>query len=70
MEKVEDKNLIEALESFFCAMRAGKLVRDTEEIERTWYINEEVGKYQAYVELHGHLTLLFSIAFEVIPHHV
>lgn len=70
MKKVEDEMLIEALESFFCAMRAGKLVRGTEEIERAWYINEEVGKYQAYVELHGRLTLLFSISFEVISRHM
>ena len=66
MLKVENGALIEALENFYLGARTGLPVRGVEEMKRTWYANEGVGRYQACIWLHGRLTPIYAIPFETI----
>lgn len=67
MERVVDPVLIAQLEAFFLHARNGKLVRGVEKMERAWYANNEVGAYQACVNLYGRITPIFAVPYTVIP---
>ena len=66
MELIQNEALIARLEKAFHDVRMGIPVRGTEEIKRTWYVNRGVGKYQAFIELHGRMQLLISLPLEAV----